>query len=111
MLRPHRALNDVSPYWTCCRAMRCSSWNGSPRSSRKWTVPGRRQPTISRLRGAWARSRPRDEIFLEPRCWRERLETFARVALNAPDAAARFPVAPPDAIDRDLKRLRRLVAA
>ena len=53
----------------------------------------------------------RDEIFLEPRCWRERLETFARVALNAPDAAARFPVAPPDAIDRDLKRLRRLVAA
>ena len=53
----------------------------------------------------------RDEIFLEPRCWRERLETFARVALNAPDAAERFPVAPPDAIDRDLKRLRRLVAA
>src|SRR5439155_1717088 len=52
----------------------------------------------------------RDELFLAPERWHRGLAAFARLVLNAPDAAARFPVGPPEPVDRDIKRLRRLVA-
>src|SRR5260370_25905139 len=48
---------------------------------------------------------------MDPGGWRGRLGGFARVALNAADAALRFPLAPPDAVDRDIRRLRRIVAS
>src|SRR5207249_4889552 len=52
----------------------------------------------------------RDVRFLAPERWHRGLAAFARLVLNAPDAAARFPVGPPEPVDRDIKRLRRLVA-
>ncbi|MGH7548964.1 MAG: transcription-repair coupling factor [Gemmatimonadales bacterium] len=51
----------------------------------------------------------REEIFVDPRSWREGLERFARLALNAGDAATRFPLLPPEPVDRDMKRLRQVV--
>src|SRR5438876_2201803 len=53
----------------------------------------------------------RAEIFIAPEQWRRGLAAFARLVLNAPDAATRFPLAPPEPVDRDIKRLRRLVVA
>ena len=53
----------------------------------------------------------RAEILVAPEQWRRALETFARVALDAPGEAMRFPLAPPEPVDRDIKRLRRLVLA
>src|SRR3989442_2447631 len=61
---------------------------------------------------------PRSTLFpyttlfrsLEPAAWRARLGGFARVAVNAGDAAVRFSLAPPDAVDRDMRRLRQIVA-
>src|SRR2546427_2552791 len=53
---------------------------------------------------------PREELFLEPADWRARLGGFARVAINAGDAAVRFSLAPPEAVDRDMRRLRQVVA-
>ena len=52
----------------------------------------------------------REELFIDPAAWRAKLHAFGRLALNTADAATRFPVAPPEAIDRDIKRLRRIVA-
>jgi transcription-repair coupling factor (superfamily II helicase) len=52
----------------------------------------------------------RDELFVDPAAWRAQLGAFARLALNTADAATRFPIAPPEAIDRDIRQLRRLVA-
>ena len=52
----------------------------------------------------------REELFLEPAAWYARLEVFARVAINAGDAAVRFSLAPPEAVDRDMRRLRQIVA-
>ena len=52
----------------------------------------------------------RAELYVDPAGWNARLQGFGRVALNAPDATDRFDIAPADAVDRDLKRLRRLVA-
>jgi transcription-repair coupling factor (superfamily II helicase) len=52
----------------------------------------------------------RTELLLAPEAWRGRLERFARLAPGAPDATTRFPIALPEAVDRDLKRLRRVVA-
>jgi transcription-repair coupling factor (superfamily II helicase) len=54
---------------------------------------------------------PREAVLLDPTAWRQLGERFARLALGADDAAQRFPLAPPEAIDRDLKRLRQVVAA
>jgi transcription-repair coupling factor (superfamily II helicase) len=54
---------------------------------------------------------PRAALFLDPAGWRRRVGGFARLALNAADATIRFPVAPPDAVDRDIRRLRRIVAS
>ena len=53
---------------------------------------------------------PRDALYVEPSAWKTRLERFGRLALHAADATDKFDVAPADAIDRDLKRLRRIVA-
>src|SRR5256885_13855926 len=50
---------------------------------------------------------PREELFLEPAAWRARLGGFARVAVNAGDAAGRFSLPPPHALDRDMRRLRQ----
>ena len=51
----------------------------------------------------------REELFIDPAAWRAMLGGFARIALNAADATTRFPIAPPEAVDRDIKRLRRIV--
>jgi transcription-repair coupling factor (superfamily II helicase) len=53
----------------------------------------------------------REAVLLEPAVWRGLGERFARLAPGAEDAARRFPLAPPEVIDRDLKRLRQVVAA
>jgi transcription-repair coupling factor (superfamily II helicase) len=52
----------------------------------------------------------REEIFAEPASWRGRFARFARLALEASDPAMRFPLAPPEPVDRDINRLRRIVA-
>ena len=52
----------------------------------------------------------REALFVEPDAWRAALRRFARLSLNSADAAVRFPIAPPEAVDRDIKRLRRIVA-
>ena len=51
----------------------------------------------------------RDALFIEPDAWRKALHRFARLSLNAGDAETRFPITPPEAVDRDVKRLRRIV--
>jgi transcription-repair coupling factor (superfamily II helicase) len=51
----------------------------------------------------------REALWVEPGAWRAQLAAFARLSLNAADAEARFPIAPPEAVDRDLKRLRQVV--
>jgi len=53
---------------------------------------------------------PRDALFVDPAAWRDRLTSFPRLALNAPDGDLRLPLAPPEAVDRDIKRLRQIVA-
>src|SRR5438309_1515603 len=64
---------------------------------------------IARRLGEAPPARP--EILVAPEQWRRALETFARVALDAPGEATRFPLTPPEPVDRDIKRLRRLVVA
>jgi len=54
---------------------------------------------------------PRDAVLLEPAAWRRQTDRFARFAPGAVDAGSRFPLSPPEAIDRDLKRLRQVVAS
>ncbi len=53
---------------------------------------------------------PRDALFVDPAAWRDRLASFPRLALNAPDADLRLPLAPPETVDRDIRRLRQIVA-
>ncbi|HYK82868.1 MAG TPA: transcription-repair coupling factor [Gemmatimonadales bacterium] len=52
----------------------------------------------------------REALFLDPAAWRNALAAFARVALNPADAGVRFPIQPPETVDRDIKRLRQVVA-
>ncbi|HEV8398803.1 MAG TPA: transcription-repair coupling factor [Gemmatimonadales bacterium] len=52
----------------------------------------------------------REALFIDPRVWRQRLERFGRVAVGAAETDQRFPLAPPEPVERDLKRLRRLAA-
>ena len=52
----------------------------------------------------------REELFIDPGVWRQRLERFGRVAVGAAETEQRFPLAPPEPVERDLKRLRRLAA-
>src|SRR5438270_3313861 len=53
---------------------------------------------------------PRDALFVDPAAWRARLTSFPRLALNAPDGDLRLPLAPPEVVDRDIRRLRQIVA-
>ena len=53
---------------------------------------------------------PRDALFVDPAAWRDRLASFPRLALNTPDADLRLPLAPPETVDRDIRRLRQIVA-
>jgi len=52
----------------------------------------------------------REDLFVEPARWRERLGKLGRVAVGAGETDQRFPLAPPEPVERDLKRLRQLVA-
>jgi transcription-repair coupling factor (superfamily II helicase) len=52
----------------------------------------------------------RDALFLEPGAWRQRLQRFARLAISDAETEQRFSLAPPEHVDRDLKRLRQIVA-
>jgi transcription-repair coupling factor (superfamily II helicase) len=53
---------------------------------------------------------PREELLIEPNAWRPRMQALGRIALSDADAEQRFPLAPPEHVDRDLKRLRQIVA-
>ena len=53
----------------------------------------------------------REALLLEPGGWQTRLGGFTRLALNGADAATRFPLGPPEPVDRDVKRLRQIVAS
>ena len=53
----------------------------------------------------------REALFVDPDAWRAQVARFARLALDAADADMRFPIAPPEAVDRDIKRLRQVVAS
>jgi len=53
---------------------------------------------------------PREQLFVAPAEWRAAIGRFGRLVPGAVDAEQRFPLAPPEAIDRDLKRLRQVVA-
>ncbi|HYU89725.1 MAG TPA: transcription-repair coupling factor [Gemmatimonadales bacterium] len=52
----------------------------------------------------------REALFVDPAAWRAQLARFPRIALDPAEAAVRFPIAPPEPIDRDIKRLRQIVA-
>jgi transcription-repair coupling factor (superfamily II helicase) len=51
----------------------------------------------------------RDELLIEPGAWRHRLDALARLGISDAETEQRFPLAPPDHVDRDLKRLRQIV--
>ena len=51
----------------------------------------------------------RDDLLLDPDAWRSRLARLARVAVSDAETERRFPLAPPEHVDRDLKRLRQIV--
>ena len=51
----------------------------------------------------------RDELLIEPGVWRNRLDALARLGISDAETEQRFPLAPPDHVDRDLKRLRQIV--
>ncbi len=55
----------------------------------------------------------RAELFLDPAVWRERLAAFGALTLGEETAEglARFPLAPAEPVDRDLRYLRELVTA
>ena len=52
---------------------------------------------------------PREELLLAPDGWRSTLLRFARLVPTETGWEERFPILPPEAIDRDLKRLRQVV--
>ena len=52
----------------------------------------------------------REELLIEPAVWRARVGQLGRIALSESEADQRFPLAPPEHVDRDLKRLRQIVA-
>ena len=52
----------------------------------------------------------RDALFVDPAAWQARLARFPRIALGLAETGVRFPIAPPEPIDRDIKRLRQIVA-
>ncbi len=52
----------------------------------------------------------REELLIEPATWRARLAAFGRLAVSDAETEQRFPLTPPEHVDRDLKRLRQIVA-
>jgi len=52
---------------------------------------------------------PRDELLIDPVAWRSALHRLGRLALAEDETERRFPLAPPEHVDRDLKRLRQIV--
>ncbi|HET9709664.1 MAG TPA: transcription-repair coupling factor [Gemmatimonadales bacterium] len=52
---------------------------------------------------------PREDLLLAPDVWRSALHRFARLVPTETGWEERFPILPPEAIDRDLKRLRQVV--
>jgi len=52
---------------------------------------------------------PREELLIEPQAWGSRLALLGRIALSEAETEQRFPLAPPEHVDRDLKRLRQIV--
>jgi transcription-repair coupling factor (superfamily II helicase) len=51
----------------------------------------------------------REELLIDPGAWRARLNGLARIAVSDAETEQRFPLASPEHIDRDLKRLRQIV--
>ena len=51
----------------------------------------------------------RDELLVEPGVWRNGLDALARLGISDAETEQRVPLAPPDHVDRDLKRLRQIV--
>ena len=54
---------------------------------------------------------PREELFVDPTGWRGRWIRFGRAALGVIETEHRFPLAPPESVERDLKRLRQIVGS
>jgi len=52
----------------------------------------------------------RAALWLDPAVWNDRLAAFGRVPLDDAQAVARFPITAPERVDRDLKRLRQVIA-
>ena len=52
---------------------------------------------------------PREELLIEPLAWRTRMTALGRLAVSDAETEQRFPLAPPEHVDRDLKRLRQVV--
>jgi len=52
----------------------------------------------------------REELLIEPATWRARMTAFGRLAVSDAETEQRFPLTPPEHVDRDLKRLRQIVA-
>ena len=55
-------------------------------------------------------SPPREELLVDPVAWRTRLDRLARISVSEAETEQRFPLAPPEHVDRDMKRLRHIVA-
>src|SRR6266545_4686266 len=51
----------------------------------------------------------REELLIEPATWRARMAAFGRLAVSDAETEQRFPLTPPEHVDRDLKRLRQIV--
>ena len=52
---------------------------------------------------------PREDLLSAPEAWRSALHRFARLVPTEVGWEERFPMLPPEPIDRDLKRLRQVV--
>ncbi len=75
---------------------------------RAWTDAAHHLDVARRMGEAAA---AREELFVDPARWRRLLAGFARLAPGVAGADQNFPLVPPEAIDRDLKRLRQVVAS
>ena len=51
----------------------------------------------------------REDLLIDPAAWRLALKRLARLAVAESETERRFPLAPPEHVDRDLKRLRQIV--
>ena len=51
----------------------------------------------------------REDLLIAPAAWRLALKRLARLAVSESETERRFPLAPPEHVDRDLKRLRQIV--